>query len=113
MHEELHEHFKNQLSKFDLSKHCTGTSNLVGLIMTHITQLATESHLSELDLKMKCKFNDRFPTDIPHVQDLPTDVYHHIEVKPGVAISTACVYSCPRKYCDGWKTLIDQHYAAG
>jgi hypothetical protein len=113
MHEELHGHFKKQPSKFDLSKHCTGTSNLVGLIMTRITQLATESHLSNLDVKMKCKFNNPFPTNIPHMQDLPTDVYHHIEVKLGVAISTARAYSCPHKYHDGWKTLIDQHYAAG
>jgi hypothetical protein len=113
MHKELHGHLKKQPSKFDLSKHCIGTSNLVGLITTCITQLATESRLSKLDLKMKCKFNDQFPTNIPHMQDLPTNVYHYIEVKPGVAISMAHVYSCPHKYCDGWKTLINQHYAVG
>jgi hypothetical protein len=47
------------------------------------------------------------------VRDLPTNVYHHIEVKLGAAILMACAYSCPRKYHDGWKTLIDQHYTAG
>jgi hypothetical protein len=93
--------------------HTVGNVNVVGLIKTRIKQLAAESHLMKLDQKYKKKYNNCFPTDIPHVRDLPTDVYHHIEVKPGVPISIARAYSCPRKYCDGWKTLIDQHYAAG
>ena len=65
--------------------------------------------LKKLDDKLKKKFTDQFPSDIPHVRDLPKDIYHHIEVKPGVAISTAHTYSCPQKYREGWKTLIDLH----
>jgi hypothetical protein len=58
VHKELHRRFEKQPSRFDLSNHCTGTGNLVGLITTRITQLATESCLSKLNLKMKHKFDD-------------------------------------------------------
>jgi len=84
-----------------MQAHTVGDLNIVGLIKTCIKQLAAESCLKKLDQKYKEKYNNCFPTDIPHVQDLPTDVYHHIEVKPGVPISTARSYSCPHKYCDG------------
>lgn len=40
-------------------------------------------------------------------------VYHHIEIKPGSPISVGQAYSYPRKYRDGWKTLIEQHSKAG
>lgn len=87
--------------------------NIVGLIRTHIKQLAADSQLTKLDKKYKEKYANCFPTDIPHICDLPTDVYHHINVKLGIPISTAHAYSCPHKYHNRWKTLIDQHYAAG
>ena len=96
-----------------MQAYTVGDLNVVGLIKTHIEQLAATSRLSKLDKKYKEKYADSFPTDIPHVRDLPTDVYHHIDVKLGVLISIACAYSCPWKYREGWKTLIDQHYAAG
>jgi Reverse transcriptase (RNA-dependent DNA polymerase) len=96
-----------------MQAHTVGDLNIVGLIKMCIEQLAATSRLAKLDKIYKEKYTDSFPTDIPHVCDLPTDVYHHIDVKPGVPISTARAYSCPRKYCEGWKTLIDQHYAAG
>lgn len=93
--------------------HTIGNHNIIGSIKTCIEQLAAESRLKKLDEKLKMKYADWFPFDIPHVHDLPKDVYHHIEVKPGVGISTACAYSCPQKYREGWKALIDQHYAVG
>ena len=57
------------------------------------------------------QFRRPFSIRYTHIRDLPNDVYHHIEVKPGIPISTVHTYSCPRKYHEGWKTLIDQHYA--
>jgi hypothetical protein len=90
-----------------------GNRNIVGLIMSRINELEVKSWLAKLDKKYKEKYSSCFPTDILHIRDLPTDVYHHIEVKPGIPISTAWAYSCPCKYREGWKTLIDQHYAAG
>ena len=93
--------------------HTVSDHNIIDSIKTCIEQLAAESRLKKLDDKLKRKFTDQFPSDIPHVCDLPKAVYHHIEVKPGASISTAHAYSCPRKYHEGWKTLIDLHYAAG
>jgi hypothetical protein len=75
-----------------------GNRNIVGLVMSRINELVAKSWLAKLDKKYKEKYSSRFPTDILHVRDLPTDVYHHIEVKLGIPISTARVYSCPRKY---------------
>jgi hypothetical protein len=96
-----------------MTAHTTGNPNFISLITTRIQQLAAEARLTKLDQKFKHNFADRFPSDIPHVCNLPNDVYHHIDVKPGIPISTVRVYSCPQKYREGWKTLIDQHYAAG
>ncbi|KAF8235549.1 hypothetical protein L208DRAFT_1538399 [Tricholoma matsutake] len=59
-----------------------------------------------MDNSFKMKYKDHFP----HVWDLPTDVYYHIELQP---VSAAYVYSCPQKYCAGWKTVIEQHGATG
>jgi hypothetical protein len=113
VHCELQLRFEQHPSKFNMTAYTTGDQNIVGLVTTRIHQLAAEERLAKLDQKFKKRFADRFPSDLPHVQDLPHDVYHHIEVKPGIPISTARAYSCPRKYREGWKTLIDQHYTAG
>jgi len=95
-----------------MKAHTVGDLNIIGCIKTWIGQLAAESRLKKLDEKLKKKYTDHFPSDIPHVHDLLRNVYHHIKVKPGMVISTTHTYSCPRKYCEGWKTLIDQHYTA-
>lgn len=113
MHCELLVHFEEHHTKFDMKAHTIGDRNIIDCIKTCIEQLAAESRLRKLDENLKKKYADCFPSDIPHIHDLPKDVYHHIEVKPGMVISTAHAYSCPKKYCEGWKTFIDQHYAAG
>jgi hypothetical protein len=110
---ELHHLFARNTAWFNFEHHSVGPPNVVAAIKTRIAQLAGESVLKRLDRTFKASFEDRFPIDIPHVGNLPKDVYHHIELKPGSPISTARAYSCPRKYRAGWKTLIDQHVAAG
>jgi hypothetical protein len=113
VHNDLLQHFLRNPKKFNMEKYSSCNPNIISLVNTRIQQLAAQARLKKLDQKFKKTFADRFPTDIPHVRDLPTNVYHHIDVKPGASISTARAYSCPRKYREGWKTLIDQHYAAG
>ena len=81
-----------------MNRHSIRSPNILELLTTHIQQLASQDQLVKLDAKLKKKFADHFPIDIPHVCDLPNDVYHHIKVKPGVSISTAHAYSCPHKY---------------
>jgi hypothetical protein len=38
------------------------------------------AELLHMDATFKRKYMDWFPTNLPHVRDLPTDVYHHIEL---------------------------------
>ena len=98
---------------FDMEAYTTGPACVIMAVQTWIAELASLAKLQHLDKSFKAKFEDRFPTDIPHVRDLPTNVYHHIELRPGAPVSVNHAYGCPRKYQAGWKTLIDQHVAAG
>lgn len=113
VHNELLELFKENPERFDFEEYTSKPANVIGMIRNRIEQLAGEQILRALDAKYKETFRDRFPRDIPHAKDLPTDVYHNIDVKPGLPVSVGRAYSCPRKYREGWKTLIDQHVAAG
>ena len=113
IHEELTELFKENPDRFDFVPHTTPLVNLIASIKKRIVELASSELLLALDKKFKDSYHDRFPSDIPHTKDLPSDVYHNIEIKPGLPISVGRSYSCPRKYRDGWKTLLDQHAAAG
>lgn len=113
VHMELMALFEEQPEQFEMSKFTTSSLDLIASIKTQIKQLAGEATLLNLDKQFKHSFIDRFPTDIPHIRDLPQDVYHNIELLPGAPISVNCMYVCPQKYCAGWKTLIDQHLAMG
>jgi hypothetical protein len=110
---ELNEFIKENPVRFDFQDFTMRPINPIFAIKTRITQLSQGEILRTLDSKFKKKFAEQFPPDIPHTQDLPHDVYHNIETRPGQPISVGRSYSCPRKYRDSWKTLIDQHYAAG
>ncbi|RDB23205.1 Transposon Tf2-9 polyprotein [Hypsizygus marmoreus] len=112
-HNELASFFAKHPDRFNLSAYTTGHPNIIALVKARIQQLASLDTLSALDHEFKTSFHDCFPKDIPHVRDLPSTVYHNIEVPPNATFATARAYSCPRKYRDGWKTLIDQHVAAG
>jgi hypothetical protein len=83
------------------------------LIQACIGELARLAELLHLDKKYKEKYHKHFPTDIPHIKDLPHNVYHNIELLLGSPISVAQAYGCLRKYWPTWKTLIDQHLATG
>jgi hypothetical protein len=105
--------FDKNPARFDLEYCTTGPPDIVGCIKMRIEKLAAIADLHKLDKGFKQRFADRFPRDLPHVKDLPQNVYHNIELKPGVPVSIARSYSCPQKYRAGWKTLIEQHLAAG
>ena len=97
IHCELLVHFEKYPHKFNMQTHTVGDHNIIGIIKMHIKQLTAEAQLKKLDDKFKKKYADGFPSDIPHICDLPWDVYHHIEVKPGATNSTTHTYSCPHK----------------
>jgi hypothetical protein len=113
VHMELMALFDENEQQFDMSPFTTGPLDIMATIKTRIAQLAGEATLRKLDTQMKESFVDHFPSDIPHVKDLPRNVYHHIQLLPGAPVSVSRAYGCPHKYRTGWKTLIDQHVAAG
>lgn len=80
---------------------------MIAVIKKHIGELSGAMVLEKLDKVYKECYNDCFPMDIPHAKDLPTDVYHHIEVKLGAPISVGRVYSCLRKYHEGGMEDVD------
>jgi len=113
VHKELMDLFATHPNRFNFSAHTLGDRNIIGMIQTRIEQLAYQDRLNRLSAKFKQLYSDCFPSDIPHIDSLPTDIYHHIEVPTGASFSTSHPYSCPHKYRDAWKTLIEQHVAAG
>ncbi|KAJ3561342.1 hypothetical protein NP233_g10248 [Leucocoprinus birnbaumii] len=51
--------------------------------------------------------------DVPHADKLPTDVLAEIKLKDANFTMATRTYSCPQKFREAWKTLIQQHLDAG
>ncbi|GBE88839.1 hypothetical protein SCP_1402470 [Sparassis crispa] len=62
---------------------------------------------------MKSEFASLFPDDIPHLDDLPTNIYHHFTLKDPEIVIQWRQYNCPKKYHEAWKVLLQQHLDAG
>ncbi|KAJ2936688.1 hypothetical protein H1R20_g395, partial [Candolleomyces eurysporus] len=58
------------------------------------------------------EFNDVFQPP-PHVEELPDDIHAEMLLKDANMTIETRTYSCPRKYRDAWKKLLDEHEAAG
>jgi hypothetical protein len=58
------------------------------------------------------KYSDVFDA-IPHLDELPTNVYCCIKLKDDTKTIATRSYSTPRKYKEVWSTLIQQHLDAG
>ena len=78
-----------------------------------ISILAVWDDLSRLEQEIRKEFEDRFPSDIPHVTRLPDDVHHRFRLKDPEKVIRCRSSACPKKYKDTWKQLLDQHLAAG
>ena len=76
--------FLQQAQCFIYLKEHTKTSEpvVLGLIRMRIEELVFRSRLKKMDKRMKRQYQAQFPPDIPHISELPTNVYHHIQVKP-------------------------------
>lgn len=72
-----------------------------------------EAQLKRMDVEMKRKYADLFPDDIPPVHQLPDTTYHRFILKDAHKIVRKREYTCPRKWQDAWRTLLDGHLAAG
>ena len=50
---------------------------------------------------------------LPHYDDLSDKIPCRVILKDALKTITTCSYSCPHKYKNTWKTLIQQHLNAG
>lgn len=69
--------------------------------------------LRKADNDIKSEFQDLFPDTLPPVESIPDDVHHRIIVTAAEKICVAREYSCPRKWRDSWKSLVEEHTKAG
>lgn len=85
----------------------------VAAVHQRIEELAYAEALKTEDRKFKEKFADRFPDDIPHLDELPTNIYHWIKVLDASLTIVPHQYDCPKKYREAWKILLSQYLQAG
>jgi hypothetical protein len=81
----------------------------VAAVRERIEILAAQKELQHLGEHLKAEFKEVF-SEIPHLDELPTDVFCRIKLKDSSKTFQTRSYSTPRKYRD---TLIQQHLDAG
>jgi len=86
--------------------------DVVAVIWVHLETLAAQEQLGKLSDAVKSKYSKVF-NPIPHIDDLPTEVYCCIKLKNASKTITTCTYTSPRKFKEAWATLIQQHLDAG
>ena len=86
--------------------------DVVAAVRVRIETLAAQEHLDRMSDAVKDKYSKVF-NPIPHVDELPTDVYCRITLKDATKTFTTRSYSSPRKYKEAWAVLIQQHLDAG
>ena len=86
--------------------------NVTLAVQQRVEVLAVQQELQTLGIKMKKNFQQVF-SEIPHINELPTDVYCHIRLKDTSKTVQTHTYSTPRKYREVWAILIKQHLDMG
>ncbi|OJT04974.1 Transposon Ty3-G Gag-Pol polyprotein [Trametes pubescens] len=90
-----------------------GDFNTICCIQNQVEILAMQSTLDDENDLMKTRFADLFPTSLPPVSKLPSDVYHRFILKDPNAVIAKRQYDCPKKYREVWKQLLEQHLVSG
>jgi hypothetical protein len=86
--------------------------DIAAVVRLRVEVLAAQEKLTRLGDQIKSEFKDVFQP-IPHVDNLPTDVYCGIRLKDASQTIATCSYSSPRWYRDAWSILIQQHLDTG
>ena len=86
--------------------------DVLAVIRQRIEILAAQKELERLGIQMKKEFQDVF-SKIPHLDELPTDVFCRIKLKDAFKTVQTRTYTTPQKYCEALATLIQQHLDAG
>ena len=87
--------------------------DIVAAVQCRIEQLVAIKDLQCQDAAMKKEFEDCFPSDILPIEHLPDDVVFRVQPKDANKIIQCRSYDCLKKYCEAWKTLLQQHIDAG
>jgi hypothetical protein len=95
-----------------VSPSLTPPEKFLAAVRIRVEQLASVAAMKTLDAEFKERFADRF-AELPHVDDLPTDVYHRVQLKDPYQTVACKGYGCPCKYREAWSILIQQHLDAG
>ena len=107
---------RTRVRRLDADKNVTtGTSHrhFSRTLRNRIEILAVWEDLARHEQEIREEYKDRFPVDIPHVMQLPEDVYHWFRLKDLEKVIKCQSYACPKKYKDAWRQLLDQHLATG
>lgn len=108
---------RQNTNEMDTTIDTPNTPYVASLLRERIDTLAfienNKEQLDRLDREMRRKYIDRFPNDIPHIDELPTDIVHRITLKDPNKIIQCRRYNTPRKYREAWDALLDQHIEAG
>jgi hypothetical protein len=102
------DHLRHTQYKFEQVK----PVNVVAAIRDRIESLAAQKELERLGVQIKTEFKDVF-SEIPHIDELPSDVFCRIKLKDASKTVQTQTYSTPRKYRESWAVLIQQHLDAG
>ncbi|KAJ3567660.1 hypothetical protein NP233_g6218 [Leucocoprinus birnbaumii] len=87
-------------------------AEIIAAISARITGAEEELRHREERERVLRDFEPVF-ADVPHVDKLPTDVLAEIKLKDANFTMATRTYSCPQKFREAWKTLIQQHLDAG
>jgi hypothetical protein len=103
-----HDRLHHTRYKFETMKEL----NPIAVIRECIEVLVAQAELQRLGWCIKDKFIDVF-SEIPRLDELPTDVYCRIKLKDMSKTVQTHSYSTPCKYREAWAILIKQHLDAG
>jgi len=98
--------------KFDKECRTTSGTDVIAAIRERVEILADKAKLIERSDKLREEFKDIFDP-LPHYDDLSDEIHCKINLIDASKTIKTRSYSCPRKYRDAWKTLIQQHLDAG
>lgn len=86
--------------------------NVVTAVRKQTKVLAAQEELVKWGANVVKDFKDVFDM-VPHLDELPSDIFYRIKLKDSEKTITMYSYSSSSKYSNAWETLIQQHLDAG
>ena len=86
--------------------------DIVGAVCKCLEELTAQDQLKCMGSEVFSKYKPAFEL-IPHVNDLPTNVYCQIQLKDAMRSIATWSYSSPWKYCEAWQMLLQHHEDTG